>query len=86
MHSVPYFSYFPSPLIAGPIPSRANGLLLLQVMIPTRPYRTGASPMTTIEFGEALSRLVGEAEDAGLELEKILAEIEGIASMEVVVA
>ena len=42
--------------------------------------------MTTTEFAEALSRLVGEAEDAGLKLEKILAEIEGIANMEAVVA
>ena len=32
--------------------------------------------MTTAEFAEALSRLVGEAEDAGLDPEEILAEIE----------
>ena len=42
--------------------------------------------MTADQFAEDLARLVGEAEDAGLELEKILAEIEGIANMEVVVA
>ena len=46
----------------------------------------GAPAITSAEFAEALSRLVAEAEDAGLELEKILAEIEGIANMEVVVA
>ena len=32
--------------------------------------------MTTAEFAEALSRRVGEAEDAGLEPEPILAEFE----------
>ena len=36
--------------------------------------------MTADQFAEDLARLVGEAEDAGLELEKILAEIEGIAN------
>ena len=35
--------------------------------------------MTSDEFAEALSRLVGEAEDAGLEPAEILAEIEGMA-------
>ena len=35
--------------------------------------------MTSDEFAEALSRLVGEAEDAGLDPERILAKIEGMA-------
>ena len=35
--------------------------------------------MTSDEFAEALSRLVGEAEDAGLEPQELLAEIEGMA-------
>ena len=35
--------------------------------------------MTSDEFAEALSRLVGEAEDAGLDTEQMLAEIEGMA-------
>ena len=35
--------------------------------------------MTATEFAEALSRLVGEAEDAGLDPQEILAEIEGMA-------
>ena len=39
----------------------------------------GVAPMTADEFAEALSRLVGEAEDAGLDPQKILAEIEGMA-------
>ena len=34
--------------------------------------------MTTAEFADALSRLVGEAEDAGLEPEQVLAELEGM--------
>ena len=37
--------------------------------------------MTTTEFAEALSRLVGEAEDAGLDPQRILAEIEVIEPM-----
>ena len=35
--------------------------------------------MTTAEFAEALSRLVGEVEDAGLDPEQVLAEIDGMA-------
>ena len=35
--------------------------------------------MTSDEFAEALSRLVSEAEDAGLDREAILAELEGMA-------
>ena len=35
--------------------------------------------MTRDQCAEALSRLVGEAEDAGLDPEKILAEIEDMA-------
>ena len=35
--------------------------------------------MTSEQFAEALSRLVGRAEDAGLDPEKILAEIEDMA-------
>ena len=35
--------------------------------------------MTADQFAEALARLVGEAEDAGLEPGEILAEIEGMA-------
>ena len=35
--------------------------------------------MTSAEFAEALSRLVGEAEDAGLDPQEILAEIEDMA-------
>ena len=35
--------------------------------------------MTSDEFAEALSRLVGEAEDAGLDPETVLAEIEDMA-------
>ena len=35
--------------------------------------------MTTAEFAEALGRLVGEAEDAGLEPEQALAEVEALA-------
>ena len=35
--------------------------------------------MTSDEFAAARSRLVSEAEDAGADLEKILAEIDGMA-------
>ena len=35
--------------------------------------------MTSDEFAEALSRVVGDAEDAGLDPETILAEIEDMA-------
>ena len=35
--------------------------------------------MTTTDFAEALSRLVSEAEDAGLDPQQVLAEIEGMA-------
>ena len=38
--------------------------------------------MTSDEFAEALSRIVGEAEDAGLDPQEILAEIEGMAAAE----
>ena len=34
--------------------------------------------MTADQFAEALSRLVGEAEDAGLEPQQVLAELEGM--------
>ena len=42
--------------------------------------------MTNDQFAEALACLVGEAEDAGLDPHEILAEMVGIANMEVVVA
>jgi hypothetical protein len=35
--------------------------------------------MNTNEFAEALTRLVADAEDAGLKPQEILAEIEGMA-------
>ncbi len=35
--------------------------------------------MTSDQFAASLSRLVGEAEDAGLDPQQILAEIEGMA-------
>ena len=33
--------------------------------------------MTTAEFAEALSRLVGEAEDAGLDMPEMIAVLDG---------
>jgi hypothetical protein len=40
---------------------------------PLPPVPAGAPALTTAEFAEALSRLVGEAEDAGLERPQLIA-------------
>ena len=45
------------------------------------PPFTYHTAMTTAELAALLSRLVGEAEDAGLDPQEILAEVEGRAAL-----